>query len=1612
MAKMRDGAQWLSNHYAANDYYCEGEHVVGFWAGKGAEFFGIAGQQIEPQNEAFLRLFSGQTPEGEKLKPHESEIIGYDFQCSAQKSVSIMAKLGGDDRILEAHKQAVSEAYAKLESLACVKEGTLGIDRQRVTTGVLCSARFEHDTSRALDPHLHTHFATTNFSITPEGRRYALETHDMVKAIRYCGKIYQSALRRNVEELGYRTRDKFNERGQLEGFEIDGISDELCEKYSQRRAEIEERIADFKAEHGREPTPAEIHVIAKETRTSKLTEISTEAVRAQQRERASAEELAQIDRVRAQAYARNETQTANTDAAELVSFVRDHLAERRATFGEHDLIAEALNRGMGKVSLSELEAAIQVDPELVRLDQQKNAIAVLTNQTNLRLEQESVVFVNAGIGSAAAINSSFVPFPELVEGDGRWLKEQSNGVTHDYTEQRAAVEAMLRSTDQVFALRGVAGAGKTTALKEFHAGVDAAGKSHVLLAPTTKAVEALKREIPEGQVQTVEAFLLASQKGAQLQDAVITVDEWGLLSNRSGHDLLRIAKEHGALVRFVGDTRQGVAVEAGDFGRTLEQHSNLRSVSISKISRQRDPEYRAAVMEMAASKVAAGLARLDQKGWIHEEKSGYLIEAAKRYLELSEFGDKLVTERGEPHVLAVGPTHAEIRAFTADVRAAMRSEGALSGPVIKRRAFIAHDTTRAMRRDSNTYTPGMAVTLVSEKSKVRGLSAREVYTVKETPKKKDFVTLVDAHGKEHTINVRANGEKLELGAIGEIELQAGDRLWFRANASGVTNGTLATLAGTDKQGRLVTTDGFVVPEDYLKIAHGYATTSHSSQGLTANFAVVFGASFDQKAIYVSHSRARERVDTYVPSKEAFLARAERAQGERLGVLEAIADARKKNDGPMHSNGFKVGDRVTWNYEARGGYGYVMAVPGVVTKLAGRRVEITVPSQSKQARTRVGSILLPDSQWIRVTRWVKPEKLVPRYTRASPEEVARLIEPKPEKKPMDKIQVRQIDDPERDRAQREVIAQVEPVAEKRQYLTVPYAEREEAKAAGAKWDGREKLWYIGPEGTRAGLAKWLPENAAAAAPKASPREEFAAVLRELGGDLTGEHPIMDGRPHRMATLDDDRGEKSIFYIAHSDGRPAGYAKNNRTGEEQRWKASAVTMTREQFTAIVPGKVAEREADRMALYERTAERLSAHLEAYPALSPDHDYLKAKRISLEPGVFETPRGSMAIPAFDADGKLWSVQYVNSDGSKRFARESRKEGCFHVVGSTDPVGDLNNAGAIVVAEGYATAATLKSLNAETGDPLGRVAFVAAFDAGNVPHVARGLRERHVNAAMVIAADNDRAMEGQEVGRNPGLIKGQQAASANGAVLMAPSFSQEELEAGFSDWNDLASHDELRKGLVAKELGQALQKAFALQDVLARHLASAHQSFVPSTEEDHDDAFDRENEARANDQNIPSGVNNDQDGEEPGWVLASGDLQKEQKPVPAIEKDPRSQWDLRIGKNGVIEHFRTQDGRVAVRETGDKIEILDQDHDSLELALERAVERFGGYLHFDGNQAGARTLVDIVVTHDLAVTFTDDQLNAQIQLRKTQNGLDRGHSIVTTEPAQTPAQKRGAGAG
>jgi phage/plasmid primase-like uncharacterized protein len=157
----------------------------------------------------------------------------------------------------------------------------------------------------------------------------------------------------------------------------------------------------------------------------------------------------------------------------------------------------------------------------------------------------------------------------------------------------------------------------------------------------------------------------------------------------------------------------------------------------------------------------------------------------------------------------------------------------------------------------------------------------------------------------------------------------------------------------------------------------------------------------------------------------------------------------------------------------------------------------------------------------------------------------------------------------------------------------------------------------------------------------------------------------------------------------------------------------------------------------------------------------YLQAKGITPQAGALTDKDGQKTyLPAIDADGKQWTMQYILEDGTKRFARDSRKEGCFHPVGGMDAV---NAARALVIAEGYATAATLS-------EALGQ-ATVAAFDSGNLPHVARALHAKFPDKPVIIAGDDDRHLELTQ-GINPGRVKAEKAARAVGGRAIFPIFA------------------------------------------------------------------------------------------------------------------------------------------------------------------------------------------------------------------------------------------------
>ena len=381
-----------------------------------------------------------------------------------------------------------------------------------------------------------------------------------------------------------------------------------------------------------------------------------------------------------------------------------------------------------------------------------------------------------------------------------------------------------------------------------------------------------------------------------------------------------------------------------------------------------------------------------------------------------------------------------------------------------------------------------------------------------------------------------------------------------------------------------------------------------------------------------------------------------------------------------------------------------------------------------------------------------------------------------------------------------------------YLAVPYREHREAKKAGAEWDAIAVSWYVGPKADMEKLSRWMPGRQPEQMPAPDPREEFAEAMRSMNFVVEGEHPVMDGKPHRIQTTDDKPGQRSGFYIGYLDGRPAGYMKDNRTGDEMRWKCSGPTPSREnreKFQAACQARKQAHAAQLREQHEKAAERVQIQLGYMKAATSPLPYHTSKGIDIHPGAMAGREGTLCLPAHDVNGKVWTMQYINADGSKRFARESRKEGCFHPVGGMNAV---RNAPAIVICEGYATACSV----AET---LG-MAAIAAFDSGNLVSVAKGLHEKFPGKPIVIAGDDDRAIK-----MNTGRIHAEQAAKEVGGVSVFPVFAPEEIGKKFTDFNALAVKSCLGKDAVKRQLVPAVRQAIQVREAELALLRQQQQS-------------------------------------------------------------------------------------------------------------------------------------------------------------------------------------------
>lgn len=382
-----------------------------------------------------------------------------------------------------------------------------------------------------------------------------------------------------------------------------------------------------------------------------------------------------------------------------------------------------------------------------------------------------------------------------------------------------------------------------------------------------------------------------------------------------------------------------------------------------------------------------------------------------------------------------------------------------------------------------------------------------------------------------------------------------------------------------------------------------------------------------------------------------------------------------------------------------------------------------------------------------------------------------------------------------------------------WLNIPFNQKEIAKSAigkladgtpGIMWDKVKKCWYANPGVSSEKIKAWLPRHEALSQDKAlTPAEEFKAALLSLGAIVSGEHPIMDGKPHRIPTEGDRNGEKAGFYVAHLDGIPAGYIKNNRTGAALTWKSKGYVLTDEQ-KVLLKTQALEHQQTRQREFEvkqkNTALTLRKKLSRMSEAMEQTPYMKSKGIQVHSGVYtDNDKKLTCIPAMDIEGTLWTIQYVAEDGTKRFAKDSRKEGCFHVLGGMDK---LSNTAVIVIAEGYATAATIKEA---TELP----AVVCAFDSGNLKAVAQALHEKYPHIPIMIAADDDKHVKLSQ-GVNPGKEKALEAAAAVNGFVVIPIFAPNEQSQNpkqFTDYNDLANHSKLGLEGVKRQINAKIEK-------------------------------------------------------------------------------------------------------------------------------------------------------------------------------------------------------------
>jgi conjugative relaxase-like TrwC/TraI family protein len=812
------------------NYWSQRGVIAGEWQGRLAGQFGVAGTVSA---EDFARLSQGQHPatgeqlvrqrasyeyqdaDGKTVKTMEHR-AGWDATFSAPKSISLTALVGGDENVRVAHRESVRTA---LEQLEMYTQARIGGNHAPETTAKFIVAKFEHDTARPVDgyvaPQLHTHAVVFNVTERDNGQSRAIQPQSLFASQQFATAVYQSELTYRLRQLGYEIAV-----GRSGAPEIKGYTQEYLDASSPRSQQIREYL-ERTGRTGKEAA----EIAAHSTRDSKEVHSPADVMAAHRKLAADfghqAEAVVRAARDRLQ---HQEKPVNSFDRVrESLTFSRDKNFEREAVVDERALIRDGLRRGMGDVTFAQVRGNLDArltsgEFQIVERSQSVPARQFTTART-IEAEREIVRRVREGQHQVE---------PTLSRQQAIGAADQHS---HLNRAQKTVVEDVLSSPDRIQGIQGLAGTGKTTTLSVIRSAAESHGYQVEGFAPTSRAA----RQLGEAGVEsgTLQGFLARSPNPATTQQRhFYFVDESSLAStNQMREFLARLGANDRVLL--IGDTRQHQGVEAG---RPFEQlqEAGMRTAKLDEIVRQKDPALKSVVELLASGQVSTALESLQKQGRVKEiSNTEERIRAiARSYVDSPE------------KTLIVSPDNASRRELNVAVRQELKANGTLAPedhtfPVLVQR----QDMTGAERSWASHFEVNDVIRY-ARGSKIAGIEAGTYGTVVGINSAANLLTVERSSGELATYDPR---RLTGVSVYHEIDrvFSLGDRIQFTApdKSLGVANRDLAVIESISPDGpisarldnnRRVEFDA----KEHRHFDHGYAVTSHSSQGLTAERVLV------------------------------------------------------------------------------------------------------------------------------------------------------------------------------------------------------------------------------------------------------------------------------------------------------------------------------------------------------------------------------------------------------------------------------------------------------------------------------------------------------------------------------------------------------------------------------------------------------------------------------------------------------------------------------------------------------------------------------------------------------------------------------------------------------